>query len=131
MKKLIFTLGFFTIACLTVNAAQDSLQQYVAKYKFPEGSPVSEVNIVVENGVLQVTSVMGSSTLEKTGEDIFNITSYNGTATFSRNTAKKITTLKIEAMGVTMEGTREENNQGDSKIILPMKFPIPMMPTDM
>lgn len=131
MKRLFFILGFFTITCLSVHASQDSLQQYVAKFKFPEGSPVTEVNIILENGALQITSVMGASPLEKSNEDIFTITAYNGTATFVRNTAKKIIALKIEAMGITMEGTKDESREADGKIILPMKFPIPMMPTDL
>ncbi len=131
MKRLIFILGLFTITCLSVHASQDSLQQYVSKFKFPEGSPVSEVNIILENGALQITSVMGTSPLEKNNEDIFIITAYNGTATFIRNSAKKIVSLKIEAMGITMEGTKEESKEADGKIILPMKFPIPMMPMDL
>ena len=132
MKRLFFALGFITLACLSVKASQDSLHQYVAKYKFPDGSPVTEVTVILENGTLQISSIMGSSTLEKNSEDQFVITSYNGTATFSRNSAKKIISLKIEAMGITMEGSREETNEsGDGKIILPMKFPIPMMPSDL
>ena len=74
---------------------------------------------------------MGASPLEKYNEDIFTITAYNGTATFVRNNAKKIIALKIEAMGITMEGTKDESKEADGKIILPMKFPIPMMPTDL
>jgi DNA-binding transcriptional MocR family regulator len=132
MKRMAFFFVLLTAACLSVKASQDSLQQYVARYKFPEGSPVNEVNVILENGTLQITSILGNSALEKSTEDQFSIVTYNGTASFIRNSAKKIIGLKIEAMGIIMEGVREEgNSHEDGKIILPMKFPIPMMPTDL
>ncbi len=132
MKRMAFIFVLLTATCLTVKASQDSLQQYVARYKFPEGSPVNEINIILENGNLQITSILGNSALEKTTDDQFSIVAYNGTASFLRNNAKKIIGLKIEAMGIIMEGTREEgNSHEDGKIILPIKFPIPMIPTDL
>jgi hypothetical protein len=132
MKRIFISLGFIAITCVTVKASQDSLNQYVAKYKFPEGSPLPEINIALDNGSLQISSQMGTSTMEKINDDQFSITAYNGTATFGRNTVKKITTVKIEALGIIMEGIREDGNGTSSgKIILPMKFPIPMMPTDL
>jgi hypothetical protein len=47
------------------------------KYKFPDGNPVSEVSILIENGTLQITSVLGNTNLEKSGEDQFTLVSYN------------------------------------------------------
>ncbi len=131
MKKVTLFLVLAIAYCLTVKASTDPLQQYVAKYKFPEGSVITEVNIILDNGALSATSSIGCTSLQKNDEDHFAITSYNGHATFTRNDAKKITGIKIEVMGLTLEGTREENTiPSDGKIILPMKFPLPMMPQD-
>ena len=53
------------VALSTANAQVDSLQEYTGKYNFPEGSPVTEIGVIVESGVLTATSVMGNSELKK------------------------------------------------------------------
>ena len=108
MKKLFLSL-LVLISFSAVNAQTDSLQEYTGKYKFPEGSPVTEIGVVMENGVLTATSAMGNSELKKTDtKDVYEVVAYGGTATFKRNPEGKIVTLLIQVQDVTMEGTKSE-----------------------
>ena len=96
MKK--FLVSFLVIiSVLSVSAQQDSvLQKYTGKYKFPDGSPVTEINFTVENGVLMGASAMGSSEFKKTDtEHVFEIVAYGGTATFKKNGEGKIASVQI------------------------------------
>lgn len=130
MKKLLFLL-VLSFAIVISLKAQDSLQQYVAKYKFPQGSVVSEVDVILENGNLMVNSTMGSASLEKTAADQFNMPSYNGTVVFTRNEAKKITGIKIDVMNILLEGTREEKEFNNIKMPVPIyksTFPMKFLP---
>mgnify|MGYP003042712465 CR=1 FL=1 len=94
-----------------INAQQapstDSLQEYIGKYKFPEGSVVTEVTVTIENGILFAASVMGSSELRKIEKDIFEIVAYAGKATFKRNEEAKLNGVKIEVEDLILEGTKE------------------------
>lgn len=115
MKKIIFVL-FLLAGFTTIHGQTDSLQEYTGKYKFPDGSPVTEIGVVVENGVLTATSAMGNSELKRTDtKDVFEIVAYAGTATFKRNAEGKITTLLIQVQDVTMEGTRSEGILSDRR----------------
>ena len=87
---------------------QDSLQEYTGKYKFPEGSIVTEITVVLDNGVLTGNSAMGSSELRKTEGDVFEVVAYGGTATFKRNAEKKITGVQFIVGDVNIEGTKTE-----------------------
>lgn len=108
MKKLFLSL-LVLISFSAVNAQTDSLQEYTGKYKFPEGSPVTEIGVVVENGVLTATSAMGNTELKKTDtKDVYEVVAYGGTATFKRNPEGKIVTLLIQVQDITMEGTKSE-----------------------
>ena len=109
MKKLMLFLlvsGFF----ISAQAQTDSLQQYTGKYKFPDGSVVSEVDVTVDNnGILMITSSMGSSELKKTQEkDVFILVAYNGLTTFKRSTEGKVNGIKIEVNDVLLEGPKVE-----------------------
>ena len=108
MRKIVL---FFlmAIAFSTVNAQVDSLQEYTGKYTFPEGSPVTEVGIIVENGVLTATSVMGNSELKRSEtKDAFELVAFAGTATFKRNIDNKVIGLLIQVQDINMEGTKAE-----------------------
>lgn len=108
MKKIILTL-LVSFVFAGLHAQTDSLQEYTGKYKFPEGSPVTEIGVVIENGILTATSAMGNSELKKTdNKDVYEIVAYGGTATFKRNAEGKITTLQIQVQDVNMEGTKTE-----------------------
>ncbi|MDP1972857.1 MAG: hypothetical protein Q8J87_07775, partial [Sediminibacterium sp.] len=75
-----------------------------------EGSPVAEVTVVLENGVLMMNSQAGSSTLEKSAEDVYVITQFQGTAKFTRNENKKVIGVTILAMGYELVGTKEPSS---------------------
>src|ERR1700730_8453341 len=108
-KAILFLLIIFT-GFSAVKAQptpqQDSLKQYTGKYKFPEGSIVTEVTVTLDNNILTANSAMGSSELRKTDGDIFEIVAYAGTATFKRNTEGKISGVRIVVGDTDIEGTK-------------------------
>ena len=131
MKKFAFLLSIGIIYCITLKA-QDSLQHYVAKYKFPQGSMVTEVDVVMENGVLMVNSTMGSAAIERSTGDEFTMPSHNGTVVFTRNEAKKITGIKIDVMNISLEGIREQKENSIIKMPVPIyksTFPMKFLPS--
>ena len=111
MKKLFFLL-FAVTTVLILHAQQtpppDTLQQYTGKYKFPDGSVVTEVTVALESGMLMANSVMGSSELRKTEGDVFEVVAYGGQATFKRNTEGKISGVQIIVGDIILEGTKTE-----------------------
>ncbi len=108
MKQLFFVC-LIVMTSLASQAQTDSLADYTGKYKFPDGSPVSEIGVIVENGVLTATSVMGNSELRKTdNKDVFEIVAYGGTATFKRAEDGKVKMLRVQVQDVDMEGTKQE-----------------------
>jgi len=110
MKKIML-LSFFVIgmvfAAQAAQVSDSTLQQYVGRYKFPEGSVVPDVTVALDNGALTMTSTAGSSNLEKKEEDLYIIVQFQGTAKFNRNADKKIIGVSIDAMGYQLEGTKE------------------------
>ena len=52
----ILAIAAFNLVNAQTPPPADSLKEYTGKYKFPEGNPVTEINIVIENGVLTATS---------------------------------------------------------------------------
>ncbi len=112
MKKIML-IALAVLGFTAARAQTDSLQEYTGKYKFPDGSVVTEVNISVESGVLSASSVMGSTELKKTDtKDVFDIVAYSGVATFKRNTEGKLTGLRIQVQDIDMEGTKSEGGSG-------------------
>lgn len=110
MKKLLFlALTVFVFNSINArNAPADSLQEYTGKYKFPEGTPFSEVIITLQNGTLTATSETGSSDLKRREGDTFDIVAYNGTAIFKRNEAKKINKVQLQVHDLDVEGDKTE-----------------------
>ncbi len=107
MKKIFLSL-FIVLGFLSVNAQTDSLQQYTGKFKFPDGSPVTEITLTVENGLLMAGSAMGSTEFKPTSTvDVFEIVAYGGTATFKKKEGK-VTSLQIQVADVNMEGEKTE-----------------------
>ena len=115
MKHIILSL-LVGISFLSATAQQDTiLNKYTGKYKFPEGSPVTEITIAVDNGTLQASSAMGNTEFKKTDTpDVFVVVVYAGTATFKKNTDGKVTGVSIAAGGVNMEGVRVDAANTDS-----------------
>jgi hypothetical protein len=132
MKKVTFFILLFTACALYLHAA-DPLKEYTGKYKLPVGSVVTEVNVVFDNGVLSLTSAMGTTAITKATADTFSIPNYNGTAVFTRNDQKKINGIKIDVLGISLEGIKEEKETiGSSVLPLPVNkapFPMKYMPT--
>jgi hypothetical protein len=110
--KRILLLSFLMLGIAFAASAQTdtTLKQYTGKFKFPDGSVVAEVTVTFDNGALTIASAMGSSPLEKQGDDVFVITQFQGTATFKRNDDKKIIGISINAGGYALEGTKEEGS---------------------
>lgn len=111
MKKMLL-FAFMLVGFISATNAQTdtTVNQLIGKYKFAEGSPVSEVTVVLENGVLMMNSQAGSSTLEKSAEDVYVITQFQGTAKFTRDGNKKVTGVTILAMGYELVGTKEPSS---------------------
>ena len=112
MRKF-FLLLFAITGFVTLNAQQaptDSLQEYIGKYKFPEGSAVTEVTVALENGVLYASSAQGNSELKKIEKDIFEVVAYSGKATFKRDEQAKLKGVTIEIDDLVLEGTKEESS---------------------
>ena len=113
MKKLLLLL--FALSGTFILSAQqtpksDSLAEYMGKYKFPDGSEVTEIRIVVENGVLWAKSDKGDSELKRIEKDSFEVVTYTGTATFKRDEKGKVNVLHIAVGDLIMDGTRSEEN---------------------
>ena len=96
------------ISFLVVHAQNDSLKQYTGTYKFPDGSPVTEITVTLDSSGLFANSAMGSSELKRTEGDVFEIVAYGGTATFKRNAENKISGVHILVGDINMEGTKTE-----------------------
>ncbi len=117
MKKLLLLL--FAMSGAHILSAQqapktDPFTEYIGKYKFPEGSEVTEIRIVVENGALWAKSDKGDSELKRIEKDTFEVVTYTGTATFKRDEKGKVNGLHIAVGDLIMDGTRtEEMNLGD------------------
>ena len=108
MKQLFFVC-MIVMTSLVSQAQTDSLADYTGKYKFPDGSPVTEIGVVVENGILTATSVMGNTELRKTdNKDVFEIVAYGGTATFKRAEDGKVKMMRVQVQDVDMEGTKQD-----------------------
>jgi len=114
MKKMLLfafmLVGFATTSSAQTAPSDSTVSQLLGKYKFAEGSPVAEVNVVLENGVLLMNSSAGSSTLEKTAEDVYVITQFQGTAKFTRDENKKVIGVTILAMGYELVGKKEPSS---------------------
>jgi len=111
MKKLLLLL--FALSGTFILSAQqtpksDSLTEYIGKYKFPDGSEVTEIRIVVENGVLWAKSDKGDSELKRIEKDSFEVVTYTGTATFKMDEKGKVNVLHIAVGDLIMDGTRSE-----------------------
>ncbi|MBS1655452.1 MAG: DUF3471 domain-containing protein [Bacteroidetes bacterium] len=115
MKKVFFILVVIFSGIVAhaqqapVPSPDSSLAEYAGKYKFPDGSVVTEITVVFENGVLSASSSAGSSELKKVAVDTFEVVAYGGTANFRRNSEKKITGVQVLINEMDLEGTKEED----------------------
>ena len=82
--------------------------EYIGKYKFPDGSVVNQVTVLLDGNNLTSASDAGTTVLEKVAGDTFNVVSFQGTAVFKRDANKKIIGVVIDAMGYHLEGKKED-----------------------
>ncbi len=111
MRKLLlflFALGNSFILFAQQTPPADSLNEYTGKYKFPEGSEVTEIKVGIENGILWAYSDKGNSELKKIEKDLFEVVQYTGTATFKRDENGKISGVHVEVGDMIMDGTKSE-----------------------
>ena len=104
--KILATLMLILISFAT-HAQDSTLKQYVGKYSFPEGSPVTSAEVVLNGSELSVNSSAGASLLEKRGKDTFYLQAYDGLIFFLRNTEGKISGMKVDVQGNVFEGTKD------------------------
>jgi hypothetical protein len=104
-----FFLSLITMTSfLAVNAQTDSLKQYTGTYKFPDGSPFTEIIVSLDSTGLTASSALGSSELKRTEGDVFEVVAYGGTATFKRNADNKISGVHVLVGDINVEGTKTE-----------------------
>ncbi len=125
MKRLILCCLIASLSSIYAFGQQDTLQQYTGKYKFPEGSVIPEVEVVLNDGVLVMNSSVGTSALRHEKDDEFTIIGLNGSAVFKRGNDKdkKVNTVLIDAMGYTVSGNKETSGiraPGIIRVILPV-----------
>lgn len=113
MKKIILFLFLFS-GIITVYAQSDPapmppLEDFTGKYVFPEGSPVPDVDVTNNSGVLYMSSVAGSSTCTRLGADSFQIDQFDGWAVFKRGEDKKVNAVHIEASGYILDGQKQSS----------------------
>jgi hypothetical protein len=90
----------------TANAQTSNLKDYLGKYVFPEGSPVTEVTLTVEDTVLTINSAMGATPLEKKGTDTFYLAAYDAPIIFKRGSNNTVETLTIIVQGMELTAKR-------------------------
>jgi hypothetical protein len=95
------------IAFVFSKAQDTTFTEYVGTYTFPEGGPVTTVDVKIENGSLMASSSAGSSIMEKVSKDTFNLVAYSGMVYFTRDSLKKVNGIKIEVQDTILEGKKE------------------------
>jgi hypothetical protein len=111
MRKTLFlaiTILAFNFANAQTPPPADSLKVYTGKFKFPDGNPVTEINVTIENGILTAGSAIGSSELKHREGDIFDLVAYSGTCTFKRNGDGKVNKMRVQVNELDMEGEKTE-----------------------
>src|SRR5215217_2149231 len=104
----LFSLFFLFMLMFGMVQAQDTtLKEYIGKYSFPDGTPVTLANVTLKDTVLTISSAQGSSDLMKRSRDTFALLSYDGTAYFIRNASGNISGIKVEVEDTVMNGTKD------------------------
>ena len=102
MKKFFLMAVIIVGVMATAQAQTNPLKDYLGKYVFPEGSPVTEVTLTAEDTVLTINSVMGSTPLEKKGVDTFYLAAYDAPIIFKRGANNAVETLTIIVQGMEL-----------------------------
>ena len=106
MKKILFMAVILVGVMATANAQTSPLKDYLGKYVFPEGSPVTEVTITAEDTVLTASSAMGSYALEKKGVDTFYLAAFDAPVIFKRGADNSVETVTIIVQGMELTASK-------------------------
>ena len=106
MKKMLLMGIVFLGIFVTVQAQDSPLKEYLGKYTFAEGSPVTEVVLTVQDSVLVSTSSVGAFPLEKKGVDTFYLAAYDALVIFKRDGNNVVTGVGINVQGMELIGTK-------------------------
>ena len=106
MKKIFLMAVILMGVFASVNAQTSNLKDSLGKYVFPEGSPVTEVTLTVEDTVLTINSAMGATALEKKGVDTFYLAAYDAPIIFKRGADNSVETLTIIVQGMELTAKR-------------------------
>jgi hypothetical protein len=106
MKKMLLLVIVFLGIFVSVQAQDSPLKEYLGKYTFAEGSPVTEVVLTVQDSVLVSTSSVGAFPLEKKGVDTFYLAAYDALVIFKRDGNNVVTGVGINVQGMELIGTK-------------------------
>jgi hypothetical protein len=106
MKKILLMGIVFLGIFVTVQAQDSPLKEYLGKYTFAEGSPVTEVVLTVQDSVLVSTSSVGAFPLDKKGVDTFYLAAYDALVIFKRDGNNVVTGVGINVQGMELIGTK-------------------------
>ena len=104
MKKMLLMGIVFLGIFVTVQAQDSPLKEYLGKYTFAEGSPVTEVVLTIQDSVLVSTSSVGSFPLEKKGVDTFYLAAYDALVIFKRDGNSVVEGVGINVQGMELIG---------------------------
>jgi hypothetical protein len=106
MKKILLMGIVFLGIFVTVQAQDSPLKEYIGKYTFAEGSPVTEVVLAIQDSILVSTSSVGSFPLDKKGVDTFYLAAYDALVIFKRDGNNVVTGVGINVQGMELIGTK-------------------------
>ena len=106
MKKMLFMGIVFLGIFATVQAQDSPLKEYLGKYTFAEGSPVTEVVLTIQDSVLVSSSSVGSFPLEKKGVDTFYLAAYDALVIFKRDANSVVEGVGINVQGMELIGKK-------------------------
>ena len=106
MKKMLLMGIVFLGIFVTVQAQDSPLKEYVGKYTFAEGSPVTEVVLAIQDTILVSTSSVGSFPLEKKGVDTFYLAAYDALVIFKRGGNNVVEGVGINVQGMELIGKK-------------------------
>lgn len=106
MKKMLLMAGVFLGILVSVQAQESPLKEYLGKYTFAEGSPVTEVVLTLQDTILVSTSSVGSFPLEKKGVDTFYLAAYDALVIFKRNGNSAVEGVGINVQGMELIGKK-------------------------
>ena len=102
MKKILIMAVILVGVIASAKAQTSPLKDYLGKYVFPEGSPVTEVTVTAEDTVLTASSAMGAFALEKKGVDTFYLAAFDAPVIFKRGADNSVESVTIVVQGMEL-----------------------------